>query len=100
MSKNPFINAIVASLYIVLVASIMFYGPKMVGPVNSIIVPITLLSLFTLSAAVMGYLFLYEPAQLYFSNNKKEAVQLFLKTVAIFAVITIALLAIIFLKVS
>ncbi len=99
MTKNPFLNAIVAALYIILVASIMFYGTRMTGPTHSIVVPIAVLSLFTLSAAVMGYLFLYEPAQLYFSNNKKEAIGLFLKTVAVFAVITIVALAVLFLKV-
>ena len=99
MIKNPFINALLASLYIVLVASIMFYGIKAVGPTNSIIVPIAMISLFTLSATVMGYLFLYQPFQLYFDNHKKEATNLFLKTVALFVIITIAILAALFSKV-
>ncbi|MCI0566224.1 hypothetical protein L0Y46_03435 [bacterium] len=96
MTKNPFLNALSAVVYIGLVAAIMFYGPRIAAEAkgDSIIAPIAMISLFTLSAAVMGHLFLYRPFQLYFDNNKNEAVRLFLGTVASFAVITIVLLAI------
>jgi hypothetical protein len=92
MTKNPLINATAALLYIIIVASIMFFGTKHPGPANSIIAPIAIISLFTLSAAVMGYLFLYQPFQLYVDGKKKNAVDLFLKTVATFAAITIFIL--------
>ncbi len=88
MTKNPFINSLVASLYISLIASLLFYGPKKVGLESSIIMPIIMISLFTLSAAVMGYLFLYQPIQLYFDGQKKQAINFFLKTVAFFAAVT------------
>ncbi len=65
MSKNPFLNALAASAYIVLVASGVYYGPKVVGPVDSVLAPIAFLSLFTLSAAIMGYLFLATPIRMY-----------------------------------
>lgn len=95
MTKNPFINALSALVYIALVASVMFYGPKIASQSDdSVIIPIAMISLFTLSAAVMGYLFLYQPFQLYFDNNKRGAVRLFLGTLASFAGITIILLAI------
>jgi len=45
----------------------------------------TMLSLFVLSAAIMGYLFLSEPLQLFLENKKQEAVTFFAKTVGIFA---------------
>ncbi len=96
MTKNPFINAFVASIYIALVGSIMFYGPNHTGPIRSAIVPIAIVSLFTLSAAVMGYLFLYQPAQLYLDGKKKQAVNLFIQTVAIFAGITVLILGLLF----
>jgi hypothetical protein len=57
---------------------------------------IALISLFTLSAAVMGYLFCYQPAQLYFEGKKKDAVRLFLQTVAVFALITVILFGLLF----
>lgn len=49
MTKNPFINASSGILYIILVASLMFYGMEHTKPVNSVIVPIAVLSLLLLS---------------------------------------------------
>lgn len=94
MTKNPFINAFAATAYIVIIASVMFYGTQHTTPVDSVIGPIVILSLFTLSAAVMGYLFLYQPLQLYLDGKKKVAVNLFVQTVAVFAGITTLILAI------
>lgn len=88
MTKNPFINALAATLYIAAVASLMFYGTEHSQPGNNVVVPIAILSLFTLSAAVMAYLFLYQPLQLYLDGKKKDAVNLFLQTVAVFAGLT------------
>ena len=88
MTKNPVINGISASAYILLVALVMNYGTQMAPHSKSFIVPVAVLSMFTLSAAVMGFLFGYQPAQLYFSGDKKQAVKLFLQTVAVFAVLT------------
>lgn len=98
MTKNPFINSLAACLYIVTIAMVMFYGTKNLGPGpdNSVIAPIAFISLFTLSAAVMGYIFGYQPVQLYFDGKKKPAVNLFLQTVASFAVITIIILTLLF----
>lgn len=96
MTKNPLINALVATLYIVVVASVMDYGRNLNDQPHTIIVPIAVISLFTLSAAVMGYLFLYQPLQLYFDGAKKSAVNLFLQTVAVFASITALLFLILF----
>lgn len=99
MTKNPLLNALAASLYIILVASIMFYGPRNSGAEDSIIAPIAIISLFTLSAAVMGYLFIYQPLLLLLENKKKEAVQLFLKTVFVFAGLTLIALALLFFRI-
>jgi hypothetical protein len=96
MTKNPFINGFTASIYIVLVVLIMNFATKMVGNNNSFLVPIAVISLFTLSAAVMGYIFIYPPIQLYFSGKKKPAVKLFLQTTAVFACITIVFLIMLF----
>lgn len=96
MTKNPLLNALAALAYIVAVAAVMFYGGKRGSPDNSFMVPVALISLFTLSAAVMGYLFCFKPAQLYFDGQKKEGMNLFLQTVAIFGLITAVLLALLF----
>lgn len=100
MTKNPLLNALAAALYIVAVAAILFYGPRAIGSVNSVIVPIALISLFTLSAAVMGYIFLSRPAELYFDGKKKEALRLFLSTVLFFGLITLVAFLILVLAAS
>lgn len=61
-----------------------------------LLIPIFMLSLLTLSVAVMGYLFLAAPVQLYLDGKKQEAVQYFLKTLGAFAGITVVLLASLF----
>src|SRR3990167_4916184 len=97
-SRNPFINALGAALYIVVVACIMYYGLKENGKGESVLIPIAILSLFTLSAAVMGYLFLSEPIQMYLDGKKKEAIRYFVMTLLSFAAITALVFLALFLK--
>ena len=88
MTKNPFLNALAASVYIIAIALIMNFGTRIAPRNNSVFAPIAVISLFTLSAAVMGYIFCYTPIQMYFDGKKKQAAQLFLQTVSLFAVFT------------
>ena len=99
MTKNPFINALAATAYISIVATIMFNGDRLFGPGKSVIIPIAILSLFTLSAAVMGYIFGFQPIQLFLDGKKKQAVNLFLQTVAVFAGITVLIFILLFLRI-
>lgn len=85
MTKNPIVNALLGLLYIVLVVSLVYYSPKTIDQVGSIFLPIAMLSLFVFSAACTGYLFLYQPLQLFLEGEKKNAVDLFLKTLVAFA---------------
>jgi hypothetical protein len=94
MTKNPFINALAGLLYIVLIVSAAFYSSAFGGPDQSIFYPIAALSLFVFSAATMGYLFLYQPLQLFLEGEKKKAVDLFLKTLGIFGACAAALVLI------
>lgn len=96
MTKNPYLNAFAALGYIALVASVMFYGSRNVGPEDTIVGPIAFMSLFTFSAAVMGYLFLYQPFLLYFDGKKKHAIDLFLKTMLVFGSFTALVLFLLF----
>jgi hypothetical protein len=96
MSKNPLLNALFATLYVVLVSSVMFYGSKTRPGPDSILAPIAILSLFSLSAVMMAYIFMYQSFQLYFDGKKKEALDLFLKTIAYFAIVTIIALFLLF----
>lgn len=94
--KRAIGNALIAFVYIVLVALIMRYGNSVLVEQNMLLAPIAMLCLFTLSAAVMGYLFLYKPFTLYLDGKKKEGATLFFQTVAIFAGITCIALIVLF----
>lgn len=94
MSKNPVINALGASAYIVLIVSVMTFATNSLrDKPDTFFGPITVLFMLTLSVAVMAYLFFYQPLQLFIEGKKKEAVNIFVKTVAIFAAITTVVLA-------
>lgn len=97
MIQNPLYNALLAAGYIVLIVTIMTsFVDKPGGPERGILIPLVVLSLFVLSAAVMAFLFFYQPVMLYLDGQKKESVSLFLKTVGFFACITALLLVVLF----
>ena len=90
MSKHPIINALSASGYIILIASIFKLVSSTQGDKpDTFFAPVAFLSLLTLSAAIMAYLFFYQPLQLLIEGKKKESVNLFVKTVGIFGAITL-----------
>lgn len=81
-------NALGAGIYILAVVGII-YSLQSPNTPDTILAPIFLLSMLTLSAAVMAFLFFYQPLQLYFDNRRKEALAYFMKTVGYFAVIVL-----------
>ena len=84
--NKPFLRALAATLYIVVIVFVTnFAGSALKSQNETIIIPMTMLSLFVLSAAVMGYLFLSEPLYLLVENKKKEAITFFAKVVGFFA---------------
>lgn len=92
MIKNPYLNAVLAGAYIVLIVHVIFYVVGTKGPdpdPDTILLPMTMITLFTLSTAVMGFLFLAQPIQLYLDGQKQEAVNFFLRTVGALAVIAL-----------
>jgi small-conductance mechanosensitive channel len=98
--KKPFIYAAVAGIYIIFIVNlintfaVIFPGPDK----KTILIPIVMLGLFVLSAAVMGFLFLYEPFELYMQNKKQEALSFFGKTLGIFACFVAIFVILLFLK--
>lgn len=92
MLKKALIKALLAELYIVAIVLVIQYIEKIIEIPETILIPIIMLSLFVISAAVMGYLFVAEPILLYIDGQKKQAVNLFLSTVTSFAVITLIIL--------
>ena len=84
--KKPFLHALGAALYIVFIVIIMQGASYLLKSQNgTFVIPMTVLSLFVLSAAVMGYLFLSEPFYLFMENKKRESIAFFGKTVGFFA---------------
>ena len=86
--KNPYLNAILASLYIAFVSIFMqTVGPR-IAPDSKLFGGMAFISLVTLSVALMGYFFALMPLRMYIDGQKQEAVSLFLKTLGTFAGIT------------
>ena len=97
MTKNPLVNALAASAYIILVVTVMTFGTQPLrNKPDTFLAPITVLFLLTLSVTVMAYLFFYQPMLLFIEGKKQAAVNLFIKTVGFFAVMTILVLALLF----
>ncbi|MFZ3012027.1 MAG: hypothetical protein WA060_03490 [Minisyncoccia bacterium] len=97
--KKPFVYALAAAVYIVLIVSIMniatSFLPK--DDSGSLLPLMMMLSLFVLSAAVMGFIFLSEPFRLYMDNRKQEGVVFFVRIVGIFACFVVGFLVLLFL---
>lgn len=98
MTKNPFLNALSGLAYICLVSSLLFFGPHASQPKDTILIPIAMLSLFSLSAAMMGLLFFYQPILLFLEGHRADATKLVLQTIGSFAGITVLLLCLILLS--
>jgi hypothetical protein len=95
--NNPYLNALSASTYIVAVASLVYFGPRLVEVQEpSVLIPITMLSLLVLSVATMAYLFFYQPIRLHMEGRTPEGGAFFLKTVGAFALITLVLLVLLY----
>ena len=85
--KNPYLNSVYAEAYIAIVASVIHFIGEPNTP-DTFFDPIAALSLLTLSAAVMGYLFVGVPIQLYLDGEKKRSAVFFMRTVLGFASLT------------
>lgn len=83
--KKPFFYALGAAGYISILVLTISALSKFVPAEDNIVMPIAGLSLFVLSAAIMGFLFLSEPLRLFLENQKREAFVFFGKTVGFFA---------------
>jgi hypothetical protein len=93
MKWNPFMNAVAAAAYIALVALFMHFIESLRHDTpDTLLDGMGVISLFVFSAAVMAFLFFYQPVLRLLENKKAEALSYFLKTLGIFGAITIAVL--------
>ncbi len=86
-------RALGAVAYIAAVAFFLYYGKGFIGPDDSVLNPMAMLSLLVLSVAVMAYLFFFEPVKLLLDGKRNEAATLFVRTLAVFAFVTVLLFA-------
>ena len=90
-------NAVGTTLYIVVVASFFFNAQNLFGSdggdKKTILIPIMMLLLFVLSAAITGSLVLGRPVLWYLDGQKKEALSLLAYTLGFLFVITISVMS-------
>ncbi|MFA6520413.1 MAG: hypothetical protein WCT44_02270 [Candidatus Paceibacterota bacterium] len=97
--KKPLLFASGAALYIIVIVNVTQALSFLLKNQNeTIIIPMTMLSLFVLSAAVMGFLFLSEPLSLLMENKKQEAIIFFAKIVGFFACFVVIFAVLLFLN--
>lgn len=90
--KFAALHALGTALYIACVSSLLFYSETIFGGEGSeetVLIPIAMLLLFVLSAAVTGSLVLGRPVLWYMDGKKKDAVALLIATLGFLAVITL-----------
>lgn len=96
MKWNPFLSALAAASYIAAVGLFMqFIQSLRHDTPDTLLDSMGVLSLFVFSAAVMAFLFFYQPILRLIENKKTEAVSYFLKTLGIFGVLTIVVLTLV-----
>ena len=98
--KSPIFHAAAALLYIGAVASLVTSIERMALPEPPPMLAVMFfLSLFTLSAAVMGYLFCSRPAMLLIAGEKAEAMRFFFATLGYFALFVLVFALTLFLTI-
>lgn len=90
LQKIAIKNSLATTFYVFLVAAFMSYGEEAkFGRINTILIPVTMLLLFVLSAAITSFLIFGKPAQMYVDGKRKEALTLLGYTLASFGAITV-----------
>lgn len=86
MIQRAFINAFSAELYIVGLVLLINQMFESLPNEDTLVILMVMLSLLVLSVCVMGYFFVLQPVTRFLGTGLKEALQLFLYTIGIFAV--------------
>jgi hypothetical protein len=98
--KYAFVNAFSTTAYIVVLVSVLFNFPRrFLEDAETILAPIMMLMVFVFSAAITATLVLGRPIMWYLDGKKKEALHLFLYTLAVFFVIILLIFSLIVTKV-
>ena len=84
MTTKPFLNALIAAGYIGIIVTILSNTEHFDARGFGMIAPVTFLSLLVLSAALMGYLFFYQPVRLLIERQPEEASTFLISTIVSF----------------
>ena len=95
ITANALIDAGATALYVIGIATFLTYAEAIfpIGDGRGIIVPVVMLLIFVISAAVTGFLVIGRPVLWYLDGKKSEALRLFgytLVALAAFALIALA----------
>lgn len=93
-----FAQATSVLLYVTLIAWLLFNSQNLFGTAPSFLIPLFVLLLFVVSAAITGLLVLGKPIQLYLNGLKKEAVVLLLATLAWLVIYTAIVIIVLLIK--
>ena len=90
--KRAAINALLVSVYVALVATLLNNAKYLFGEAEpkGVLIPIAMLLLLVLSTTVMGVVIFGKPATLYLDGQKKEGIALLLYTVGCLFVVLLA----------
>lgn len=86
--KNPYLSAAAASAYIGMIVLLITTFGELDLPEPSLLIPIMMLSLLTLSVALMGFLFFHQPLALFLDGKRAEALAYFARALGTFALLT------------
>jgi len=89
--RNAVLNALGTAGYVVLIATFLSNASKFFGPdePKTVLIPIAMLLLLIISAAITGFLVFGRPVLWYLDGKKKEALSLLGYTLGVLFVITV-----------
>ena len=94
--KLGILQALFITFYCSLVGLVMWKGNEIFGRVDSLIGPIAVLVMLSVSALICGLIVFYRPYKLFFANKKEEAVNVVVSTAISLFVILLILFGIMF----
>jgi fatty acid desaturase len=80
--KQGILNALGVFVYTSAIAWLLFNGEKFLNKEDNFLMPVAMLLLFVVSAAITALLVFGKPVMFYLNNSKKEAVRLLIYTIA------------------
>jgi len=89
---RSFLHALTTAIYVFLVAWLMSSGEKFFGNTPAIFAATSVLLLFTVSAAITGYLIAGKAILMYWDGLKKEAIKMFYLTISWLVLLAVLIL--------